>query len=122
MKTFTALTFFCICFACTTPEVEVEHLEIMTFRLNRSVTDHDFTLVNKEVNLFLKTQAGFVSREIGKVNDSTWIDVLRWQSQQHFEEAFTRSAEDDGVKRMSAMINFDSLVPLSFSTQPISSE
>lgn len=117
MKIFTALTFFCICFACAAPEVKVEHLEIMTFRLNRSATDHDFISVNEQVNLFLKKQAGFVSREMGKVNDSTWIDVLRWQSLQHFEVAYAKSTEDDAVKRMSAMIDFSSVTALSFNSK-----
>lgn len=117
MKIVTALTSFWICFACTKPEVKVGHVEIMTFRLNKSATDHDFTLVNEQVNLFLRKQAGFVSREMGKVNDSTWIDVLRWQSPQHFEAAYAKSTEDDAVKRMSTMINFNSVMPLSFNIQ-----
>ncbi len=117
MKIVAALTFFWLCFACTTPEVKVEHVEMMTFRLNRAATDHDFTLVNEQVNLFLKKQTGFVSREMGKVNDSTWIDVLRWQSFQHFEKAYTKSTEDDAVKRMSAMIDFSSVTSLSFNSK-----
>ncbi|GCC51405.1 hypothetical protein SanaruYs_16300 [Chryseotalea sanaruensis] len=92
----------------------------MTFRLNSNIPDDDFSLVNKEVGAFLQKQAGFVSRELGKVNDSTWIDVLRWQSRKHFEEAYAKSADDETVKRMSDMINFDTVLPLSFNVHPIS--
>lgn len=117
MKTSILLTFLCICFSCAGPEPRVQHIEIMTFRLNSHTSDDDFTTINKEVNAFLEKQTGFVSREIGKVNDSIWIDVLRWQSARHFEEAYTKSADDEAVKRMSAMIDFSSVIPLSFNSK-----
>jgi hypothetical protein len=44
--------------------------------------------------------------------------VLRWQSRKHFEEAYAKSADDKAVKRMSAMINFDTVLPLSFNVHP----
>ncbi len=114
MKTSILLIFICTSFSCAVPETGVDHVEIMTFQLNSNIPDNDFTLVNKEVDVFLQKQAGFVSRELGKVNDSTWIDVLRWQSANHFAEAYAKSVDDEAVKRMSAMINFDTVLPLSF--------
>lgn len=117
MKTSILFTSLCIFFSCTAPETPVQHVEIMTFRLNDTVSDNDFSAVNGEVNDFLEKQTGFVSRELGKVNDSTWIDVLRWQSAKHFEEAYAKSADDEAVKRMSAMIDFSSVIPLSFNSK-----
>jgi hypothetical protein len=86
----------------------------MTFRLTKQSLDQDFALINKEVNTFLQKQPGFISRELGKFNDSTWIDVLRWESVKHFEDAYAKSTEDQAVKDMSAMIDFNTVVPLSF--------
>lgn len=116
MKTSLLLATLCILSSCTTTETKVQHVEVMTFRLTNPALDQDFATVNKEVNTFLKKQPGFISRDLGKCNDSTWIDVLRWESIKHFEAAYAKSAEDQGVKKMSAMIDFNTVVPLSFNT------
>jgi hypothetical protein len=116
MKTSLLVASLCILSSCTTTETKVQHVEIMTFRLTNKGLDQDFDLVNKEVNSFLQRQSGFISRELGKCNDSTWIDVLRWESIKHYEDAYAKSAEDQAVKDMSAMIDFSTVVPLSFDT------
>lgn len=114
LKTSTTAAIFWICTSCTTPQATVQHVEVMTFQLTKTASGNDFVAINKTVTTFLQKQDGFLSRELGKVNDSTWIDVLRWESAKHFEAAYTKSADDASVKQMSAMIDFNSVRPLSF--------
>jgi hypothetical protein len=57
-----------------------EAIEIVTFRLVRDVSFDDFVEANREVDAWLKLQAGFRSRWIAQEHGSRVVDVLLWES------------------------------------------
>lgn len=90
------------------------HYEILTFQLHPQFQPEQFLSVNKEVESFLKSQQGFLSRSIGQINDSVWVDILGWRSKMDFEKAFENSSSDKAIMEMSKMINETSYQILSF--------
>jgi len=92
----------------------VGHYEVITFQLHPQFQPEQFLSINKEVEGFLKSQQGFLTRSIGQINDSVWVDVLGWRSKTDFEKAFENSASDQTIIEMSKMINETSYQILSF--------
>lgn|GEM_PF-1634878 len=101
--------------SCGSPKpAETAYVELLHFTVNEEVSDSAFAAVNAEVNQFLTKQPGFISRSLGKSNDTLWVDVLRWNSKEHFERAFKLSGENAAVQSMGGMINSSSMQSLSF--------
>lgn len=57
-------------------------LEMTTFKLTKGKTYKDFITANADVDLWLKTQPGFLTRQIAQQPDGTIIDTLIWESQE----------------------------------------
>ena len=57
-----------------------EAVEITTFRLAAGVTMKRFIKANADVDAWLLTRPGFVSRRICQREDGTVVDVLVWAS------------------------------------------
>ena len=92
--------------SCNPMPRSITHVEAMSFRLKTPSSVSEFAQVNKEVEEFLSAQPGFVSRQLGKVNDST--------SKADFERAFAASGANASVIKMSEMIEMESVQPFSF--------
>ncbi len=56
-----------------------ETLEIVTFRLKPG-TEAGFVASNGVMTDWLARQPGFLGRQLGRREDGTWVDVVRWQS------------------------------------------
>jgi hypothetical protein len=56
-------------------------IELVTFKTKAGVTSDQVISAAEDVNLFLKSQPGFVSRYLGQAEDGTWYDILLWESQ-----------------------------------------
>ena len=56
-----------------------EALEIVVFRL-KAGKDAGFAAANRLVSYWLVRQPGFISRQLARRDDGSWIDVIRWQS------------------------------------------
>ena len=55
-------------------------LEITTFRLSIGLTIDDFIAANTDIDAWLQTQPGFVSRHICEREDGVVVDMLVWES------------------------------------------
>jgi len=63
-----------------------ETLEIVTFRLKPG-TEAGFVANNGIMTDWLARQPGFLSRQLGRREDGTWVDVVRWQSMEQVRAA-----------------------------------
>lgn len=59
-----------------------EAVEITTFRLADGVDMEGFIAANADINAWLKTQPGFLSRRICQREDGIVVDMLIWASAQ----------------------------------------
>jgi len=72
-----------------------ESLEIVTFRLKPG-TEAGFVANNGVMTDWLARQPGFLSRHLGKRDDGTWVDVVRWQSMEQAQAAADRITAEIG--------------------------
>lgn len=54
-------------------------MEITTFQLAAGLTLEDFIAANADIDPWLQTQPGFVSRRIAQRDDGTIVDMLLWR-------------------------------------------
>ncbi len=80
-----------------------ETLEIVTFSLKPG-TEAGFVANNGVMTDWLARQPGFLSRHLGKRDDGTWVDVVRWQSMEQALAAADRiMAEIGGSEALQAI-------------------
>jgi hypothetical protein len=65
-------------------------VELVTFRTKAGVTSEQVISAAEQVNLFLKSQPGFLSRHLGVTDDGTWHDILYWESRDHVMAAMAK--------------------------------
>ncbi|UCI27559.1 antibiotic biosynthesis monooxygenase family protein [Mesorhizobium sp. B2-8-5] len=70
-----------------------ETLEIVTFRLKPG-TEAGFVGVMTD---WLARQPGFLSRQLGRCEDGSWVDVVRWQSLEQAQAAADRIMAEIGA-------------------------
>lgn len=66
-------------------------VELVTFRARAGVTAEQMTSAAEQVNLFLESQPGFLSRHLGVTDDGTWHDILYWESRDHVTAAMAKA-------------------------------
>ena len=67
-------------------------IELVTFKTKTGVTPDQVISASDDVNRFLKSQPGFVSRHLGQTEDGTWHDILFWESEDHVMAAMEQVA------------------------------
>jgi heme-degrading monooxygenase HmoA len=72
-----------------------ETLEIVTFRLKPG-TEAGFIANNGVMTDWLARQPGFLGRHLGRREDGTWVDVVRWQSMEQARAAAARIVTEIG--------------------------
>ncbi|TGT40877.1 antibiotic biosynthesis monooxygenase, partial [Mesorhizobium sp. M8A.F.Ca.ET.167.01.1.1] len=72
-----------------------ETLEIVTFRLKPG-TEAGFVASNGLVSDWLARQPGFLSRHLGRREDGTWVDIVRWRSMEQARAAADRIMAEIG--------------------------
>jgi antibiotic biosynthesis monooxygenase (ABM) superfamily enzyme len=72
-----------------------ETLEIVTFRLKPG-TEAGFVADNKIMTDWLARQPGFLSRHLGRREDGSWVDVVRWQNLDQAQAAADRIMAEIG--------------------------
>ncbi|WP_181179416.1 hypothetical protein [Mesorhizobium sp. B2-7-1] len=72
-----------------------ETLEIVTFRLT-SGAEAGFVAKNGVMTAWLARQPGFLSRQLGRREDGSWVDVVRWQSLEQARAAADRIMAEIG--------------------------
>ncbi|MBZ9851260.1 antibiotic biosynthesis monooxygenase [Mesorhizobium sp. CA14] len=70
-------------------------LEIVTFRLKPG-TEAGFVANNGTMTDWLARQPGFLSRHLGRREDGSWVDVVRWQSMEQAQAAADRIMAEIG--------------------------
>ncbi|TGP53961.1 hypothetical protein EN873_12375 [bacterium M00.F.Ca.ET.230.01.1.1] len=70
-------------------------LEIVTFRLKPG-TEAGFVASNGLVSDWLARQPGFLSRHLGRREDGTWVDIVRWRSMEQARAAADRIMAEIG--------------------------
>lgn len=55
--------------------------EIVTFRTRDGVVDADYLAVARQLNAYLASCPGFISRKLSKSEEGLWTDYLEWTSQ-----------------------------------------
>lgn len=80
-----------------------ETMEIVTFRLKPG-TEAGFVANNGVMTDWLARQPGFLSRQLGRREDGSWVDVVRWQSMEQAKAAADRiMAEIGGSEALQAI-------------------
>jgi len=74
------------------PHAAKRFIELVRFRSRAGVTEQEVLAAAERVNVFLKSQPGFVSRRLGRSDDGTWIDILRWRSREDVTAAMEKTA------------------------------
>ncbi|MEI9404323.1 hypothetical protein [Mesorhizobium argentiipisi] len=72
-----------------------ETLEIVTFRLKPG-TEAGFVANNGIMTDWLAREPGFLSRHLGRREDGSWVDVVRWQSMERAQAAADRIIAEIG--------------------------
>ena len=72
-----------------------ETLEIVTFRLKPG-TEAGFVANNGIMTDWVARQPGFLSRQLGRREDGTWVDIVRWQSMEQARAAADRIMAEIG--------------------------
>ena len=72
-----------------------ETLEIVTFRLKPG-TEAGFVANNGAISDWLARQPGFLGRHLGRREDGTWVDVVRWQTMEQARASADRIMAEIG--------------------------
>lgn len=104
MKHLFLLTVVSVLMSCQSNSTTPGHYELVSFMVKPGVERQQFIDVNERVNKFLIKQPGFISRGLGQLNDSVWVDALTWRSKADYEAAFQKSTSDSAIVAMSTMI------------------
>lgn len=65
-------------------------IELVTFKTKAAVTPDQVISASDDVNQFLMSQPGFISRRLGQAEGGTWHDILFWESQDHVMAAMEK--------------------------------
>jgi antibiotic biosynthesis monooxygenase (ABM) superfamily enzyme len=97
----------------------MEYIEIAKFKLKLGFTDEQFMEAEKSVRKgLIKTQKGFISRELSKDKDGFWLMDMRFDNKENMDSWFEELKQDPTMKILGSMIDFQS-VRMEFSTKQI---
>ncbi len=85
----------------------MQYIEIAKFQLKEGITDSQFIEAEKSVRKgFIKTQKGFISRELSKDKDGFWLMDLHFNNKENMNAWFEALKQDPTMKVLGAMIDF----------------
>ena len=97
----------------------MEYIEIAKFKLNDGFTDVQFLEAEETVrNGLIKTQKGFISRELSKDKEGFWLMDMRFDNKENMEAWFKALKQDPTMKILGSMIDF-ATVRMEFFTRQI---
>ena len=98
---------------------KMEYIEIAKFQLKEGFTDEQFIEAEKSVlKGLIKTQKGFISRELSKDNDGFWLMDMRFDNKENMDAWFEALKQDPTMKVLGSMIDFPT-VRMEFFTKQI---
>jgi hypothetical protein len=88
-------------------------LELVLFKLKDGATPDDLLATVDAVTDWIKTQPGFVSRDLTySAAEDQWIDVVWWESLEAAESAAAAATTSESCAPMFGLIDMDSTVML----------
>ncbi|MEI8114353.1 MAG: antibiotic biosynthesis monooxygenase [Bacteroidia bacterium] len=96
----------------------MEYIEIAKFKLKEGFADEQFIEAEKSVrNGLIKTQKGFISRELSKDQEGFWLMDMRFDNKENMDVWFEALKQDPTMKVLGSMIDFPN-VRMEFFTYP----
>jgi heme-degrading monooxygenase HmoA len=100
-------------------KINMEYIEIAKFKLKDGFTDEQFIEAERSVRKgLIKTQKGFISRELSKDKDNFWLMDMRFDNKENMDAWFEALKQDPTMKVLGSMIDFQS-VRMEFFTKKI---
>jgi len=97
----------------------MEYIEIAKFKLKCGFTDTQFIDAENAVRKgLIKSQKGFISRELSKSNDGFWLMDMRFDNDENMDSWFEDLKQDPTMKALGSMIDFPT-VRMEFFTKKI---
>ncbi len=97
----------------------MEYIEIAKFKLKEGFTDKQFIEAEKSVRKgLIKSQKGFISRELSIDNDGFWLMDMRFDTKENMDAWFEALKQDPTMKELGSMIDFPT-VRMEFFTKQI---
>ena len=90
--------------------VKSEYIEIAKFKLKEGFTDKQF--IDAEIAVragMIKTQKGFISREISKDTEGNWMIDMRFENKENMDAWLVALKQDPTMKILGSMIDFTSI-------------
>ena len=85
----------------------MEYIEIAKFKLKQGFADEQFIEAEKSVRKgLIKTQKGFISRELSKDKDGFWLMDMRFDTKENMDTWFETLKQDPTMKVLGSMIDF----------------
>ena len=85
-----------------------EIIELALIRLVAGKTEENLRQASEAFqNGFLSKQNGFVSRDMVRRKDGTYMDIIRWESQAQADAVFQRAQESKVARQYFSMMEFD---------------
>ena len=104
---FSAVSFTQAQTAKSNSKIKMEYIEIAKFKLKDGFSDEQFIEAEKAVrNGLIKTQKGFISRELSKDEDGFWLMDMRFDSKENMDAWFEALKQDPTMKLLGSMIDF----------------
>ena len=94
------------------------YIEIAKFKLKIGFTDEQFIEAELSVrNGMIKSQKGFISREISKDNEGNWLIDMRFETKADMDAWFVVLKQEPNMKILGSMIDFQTMRTEFFSKQ-----
>ncbi len=88
----------------------MEYIETAKFKLKESITPERFIDAEKGVRAgLIKTQHGFISRELGLDEAGSWFMDMRFDTKANMEAWFVALKQDEAMKKFGSMIDFSTM-------------
>ncbi len=86
---------------------KMEYIEIAKFKLNKGFKNEQLIEAEKAVRKgLIKTQKGFISREISIDKDGSWLMDMRFDTKENMDAWFDTLKQDSTMKVLGSMIDF----------------
>jgi len=88
----------------------MEYIETAKFKLKEGLATEQFIEAEKGVrNGLIKTQPGFISRELGLDETGSWFMDMRFDTKANMENWFVNLKQDPAMKTFGSMIDFSTM-------------
>jgi hypothetical protein len=88
-------------------------LELVVYKLREGVSRDQFLGTNDAVSTWIRSQPGFISRELVYDGEGDhWVDVIWWETLEQAEAASERSMTSESCSPMFALIDMESTLML----------